>query len=118
LDEREAKLKTLTANIKQSIDKSVPVRSTKLAYVDNIVKPPRNVLKKQAKYGTANATPASVSSIKKKLVGGGATNNATNIAVPSPPMVRFKASTSSSMKKTKAPLMAKALQLIKGRYKR
>lgn len=25
---------------------------------------------------------------------------------------------SSSMKKTKAPLMAKALQLIKGRYKR
>ncbi|KAL6266244.1 hypothetical protein P5V15_003103 [Pogonomyrmex californicus] len=118
LDEREAKLKTLTANIKQSIDKSVPVRSTKLAYVDNVVKPPRNVLKKQAKYGTANATPATVSSVKKKLAGGGATNNATNIAVPPPPMSRFKASTSSSMKKTKAPLMAKALQLIKGRYKR
>ncbi|XP_011875397.1 PREDICTED: transcription elongation factor B polypeptide 3-like [Vollenhovia emeryi] len=118
LDEREAKLKTLTANIKQSIDKSVPVRSAKLAYVDNIVKPPRNVLKKQAKYGTANATPATVSSVKKKLTSGGATNNATNIAVPPPPMSRFKPSTSSSMKKTKAPLMAKALQLIKGRYKR
>ncbi|XP_072752230.1 transcription elongation factor B polypeptide 3 [Anoplolepis gracilipes] len=116
LDEREAKLKTLTANIKQSIDKSVPVRSTKLAYVDNVVKPPRNILKKQAKYGTANATPATVSSVKKKLAGGGATNNATNIAVPPPPMARFKASTSG--KKTKAPLMAKALQLIKGRYKR
>lgn len=27
-------------------------------------------------------------------------------------------SASSNMKKTKAPLMAKALQLIKGRYKR
>lgn len=93
LDEREAKLKTLTANIKQSIDKSVPVRSTKLAYVDNVVKPPRNILKKQAKYGTANATPATVSSVKKKLVsGGGAINNATNIAVPPPPMARFKAS--------------------------
>ncbi|KYM84317.1 Transcription elongation factor B polypeptide 3 [Atta colombica] len=118
LDEREAKLKTLTANIKQSIDKSVPMRSTKLAYVDNVVKPPRNVLKKQAKYGTANATPATISSVKKKLTGGGAVNNATNIAVPPPPMSRFKASTSSSMKKTKAPLMAKALQLIKGRYKR
>ncbi|KAL6427537.1 hypothetical protein ACFW04_008787 [Cataglyphis niger] len=118
LDEREAKLKTLTANIKQSIDKSVPVRSTKLAYVDShIVKPPRNILKKQAKYGTANATPATISSVKKKLVGGGAINNATNIAVPPPPMSRFKAST-SSVKKTKAPLMAKALQLIKGRYKR
>ncbi|XP_011332905.1 transcription elongation factor B polypeptide 3 isoform X2 [Ooceraea biroi] len=117
LDEREAKLKTLTANIKQSIDKSVPVRSTKLAYVDNIVKPPRNVLKKQAKYGTANATPATVSSVKKRLAVGGGATNATNIAVPPPPMSRFKAST-SNMKKTKAPLMAKALQLIKGRYKR
>lgn len=117
LDEREAKLKTLTANIKQSIDKSVPVRSTKLAYVDNVVKPPRNILKKQVKYGTANATPATVSSVKKKLTSGGAVNNATNIAVPPPPMARFKAST-SNVKKTKAPLMAKALQLIKGRYKR
>lgn len=90
LDEREAKLKALTANIKQSIDKSVPVRSTKLAYVDNIVKPPRNILKKQAKYGTANAVPDTTSSVKKKLITTG--NNATNIAVPPPPMVRFKSS--------------------------
>lgn len=45
-DEREAKLRTLTSNIKQSIDKSVPVRQTKLAYVDN-AKPPRNIARKQ-----------------------------------------------------------------------
>ncbi|XP_060823679.1 transcription elongation factor B polypeptide 3 [Bombus pascuorum] len=113
LDEREAKLKTLTANIKQSIDKSVPVRSTKLAYVDNVVKPPRNVLKKQAKYGTANSVPNTASTIKKKLISGGGPTAATNISVPSPPVSRTKSS-----KKTKAPLMAKALQLIKGRYKR
>ncbi|XP_050485665.1 transcription elongation factor B polypeptide 3 isoform X2 [Bombus huntii] len=113
LDEREAKLKTLTANIKQSIDKSVPVRSTKLAYVDNVVKPPRNVLKKQAKYGTANSVPNTASTIKKKLISGGGPTAATNISVPSPPVSRTKPS-----KKTKAPLMAKALQLIKGRYKR
>lgn len=72
------------------------------------MKPPRNVLKKQAKYGTANDTPATVSSIKKKLTGvggsggsgggsgggggGGGTNNATNIAMPPPPMSRFKTS--------------------------
>ncbi|XP_020279484.1 transcription elongation factor B polypeptide 3 [Pseudomyrmex gracilis] len=117
LDEREAKLKNVTANIKQSIDNSVPVRSTKLAYVDNVVKPPRNILKKQAKYGTASAIPVTASSVKKKL-SSPAANNATNIAVPAPPMVRFKASTSNNGKKTKAPLMAKALQLIKGRYKR
>ncbi|OAD57386.1 Transcription elongation factor B polypeptide 3 [Eufriesea mexicana] len=113
LDEREAKLKTLTANIKQSIDKSVPVRSTKLAYVDNVVKPPRNILKKQAKYGTANSVPNTASSIKKKLISGGGPTAATNISVPAPPISRTK-----PLKKTKAPLMAKALQLIKGRYKR
>ncbi|CAL7951355.1 unnamed protein product [Xylocopa violacea] len=113
LDEREAKLKTLTANIKQSIDKSVPVRSTKLAYVDNVVKPPRNVLKKQAKYGTANSVPNTASSLKKKLISGGGPAAATNISVPAPAISRAK-----PLKKTKAPLMAKALQLIKGRYKR
>ncbi|XP_003700655.1 transcription elongation factor elongin A [Megachile rotundata] len=118
LDEREAKLKALTANIKQSIDKSVPVRSTKLAYVDNVVKPPRNILKKQAKYGTANCVPSTASTLKKKLIsGGGNPADATNIAVPPPPMSRAKSS-SGVVKKTKAPLMAKALQLIKGRYKR
>lgn len=117
LDEREAKLKTLTANIKQSIDKTVPLRSAKLAYVDNVVKPPRNVLKKQAKYGTANSLPTSTSDLKKKLIVGGGPTAATNISVPPPPMNRVKTS-SGVAKKTKAPLMAKALQLIKGRYKR
>ncbi|KAL3278644.1 hypothetical protein HHI36_016182 [Cryptolaemus montrouzieri] len=47
LDEREAKLKALTANIKQSQDKSIPVRTTKLAYVDSVAKPPRNIARKQ-----------------------------------------------------------------------
>ncbi|KZC03778.1 Transcription elongation factor B polypeptide 3 [Dufourea novaeangliae] len=117
LDEREAKLKTLTANIKQSINKSIPVRSAKLAYAENIVKPPRNVLKKQAKYGTANSVPATTSSLKKKLISGGGPTSATNISVPPPPIHRAKTS-SGNVKKTKAPLMAKALQLIKGRYKR
>lgn len=88
MDEREAKLKTLTANIKQSIDKSVPVRSTKLAYVDNVVKPPRNILKKQAKYGTANSIPTTASNLKKKLISGGGPTAATNISVPPPPISR------------------------------
>lgn len=47
IDEREAKLKALTANIKQAQDKSIPVRQTKLAYVDSVVKPPRSVARKQ-----------------------------------------------------------------------
>ncbi|XP_043266781.1 transcription elongation factor B polypeptide 3-like [Venturia canescens] len=116
-DEREVKLKALTANIKESIDKSVPVRSTKLAYVDNIVKPPRNVLRNQAKYGTAKSSTSS-SDLKKKLILSGSSTSATNIAVPPPPMSRMKTAPSNNGKKNKAPLMAKALQLIKSRYKR
>nr|CAH7744675.1 unnamed protein product [Callosobruchus chinensis] len=47
LDEREARLNAITANIKQAQDKSIPVRTTKLAYVDSVVKPPRNIARKQ-----------------------------------------------------------------------
>lgn len=52
LDEREAKLIALTANIKQSQDKSMPVRQTKLAYVDSFVKPPREIARKQVSFIT------------------------------------------------------------------
>lgn len=41
------KLKLLTKNIKLSQDKSTPVRQTKLAYVDSVAKPPRNVARSQ-----------------------------------------------------------------------
>ncbi|XP_057332272.1 transcription elongation factor B polypeptide 3 isoform X2 [Microplitis mediator] len=95
LDEREAKLKTLTANIKQSIDKSVPARSTIMAYVDDVVKPPRNVLRKQARYGTSSAT--SSSDIKKKIILTGGTNAATTVSVPAPPMSRVKSSNEAVM---------------------
>lgn len=83
-EEREKKLKTITDSIKQSIDASQPVRSAKLAYVDNVVKPPRHVLKKQAKNGTGYES--SSSDLRKKLVG------ATNIAVPMPPTARARSS--------------------------
>lgn len=41
LDEREEKYKSVTANIQESLKKSVPVRQTKLAYVD--VKPMKSL---------------------------------------------------------------------------
>lgn len=47
IDEREEKLSALTKNIKLSQDKSLPVRTTKLAYVDSIAKPPRLVARQQ-----------------------------------------------------------------------
>lgn len=44
-----------------SNEKKVPVKTTKLAYVDSYVKPPRNVIKKQHQHNTdiiATASPA------------------------------------------------------------
>ncbi|XP_059053598.1 transcription elongation factor B polypeptide 3 isoform X2 [Achroia grisella] len=47
-EEQEYKLKNLTANIKIAQEaKKAPIKQTKMAYVDTIVKPPRNVARKQ-----------------------------------------------------------------------
>uniref|UniRef100_A0A0A9YJV5 Transcription elongation factor B polypeptide 3 n=1 Tax=Lygus hesperus TaxID=30085 RepID=A0A0A9YJV5_LYGHE len=133
MEEREEKLKALTQNITQSIAASTPVRKAKLAYVDSAVKPPRNVLRKQAKYGTGvgdsspimKAHAAEKREILAKAVVGA--HNPANIAtttVPAPPQSSGPRSWSAPVapisKKRKAPLMAKALQLIKGtnRFKR
>lgn len=51
----------LTKNIALRNKQKVPEKTTKLAYVDNYVKPPRGVQSKQIKYGTdrlATASPA------------------------------------------------------------
>lgn len=47
MDERELKLKRLTQNITESMAKSGPARQAKLAYVDSVAKPPRNIARKQ-----------------------------------------------------------------------
>jgi hypothetical protein len=44
------------------MEKSAPVRHTKLAYVDSVAKPPREVRRQQMKYGTAKAARSSSSS--------------------------------------------------------
>lgn len=49
-DEREEKLKNITANISASMLKATPVRQVKLAFIDSFVKPPRDVLRRQAKH--------------------------------------------------------------------
>lgn len=81
---------------KQATEKRAPVRSTKLAYVDHVVKPPRNILKQQAKYGTANEVPVKpVSDIKKKLItsclgGLGGSSSSSGVPVPIPLGVRAR----------------------------
>ncbi|GLV44199.1 Elongin A [Carabus blaptoides fortunei] len=113
-DERDAKLKALTVNIKQSIDKSLPVRQTKLAYVDSVVKPPRGVARKQAKYGTDRKPTITPSSRLSALAAGGP----DKISVPNPGARAASSSSAAMMKPKKAPLMQKTLALMKGRFGR
>lgn len=122
-NEQEARLNSLTRNIKESQSVAMPVRQTKLAYVDSMVKPPRNVIKKQNQFGTQNkliCTPASrveaLSSVSSNMARSGdarlkALAALRDTAQALPP-------TNGAMKPKKAPLMTKALQLMKGRFKR
>ncbi|CAH0553196.1 unnamed protein product [Brassicogethes aeneus] len=118
LDEREAKLKALTANIKQSQDKSTPVRQTKLAYVDGVVKPPRNIIRKQAKNGTVfDKKPSQTPSSRLNSLATAGGESVPNPGSRASTMSR-SSSSSSAMKPKKAPLMAKTLSFMKNRFKR
>lgn len=75
--EDEEKLNRLTKNIKKSQEKAVSeVQKTRLAFVDTMVKPPRNVMRKQEIYGTNSQLVSSPASRTEGLK-----NLAPNIAV-------------------------------------
>nr|XP_022901595.1 transcription elongation factor B polypeptide 3-like [Onthophagus taurus] len=115
LDEREAKLKALTENIKVAQEKSTPVRQTKLAYIDSFVKPPRDVIRKQAKNGI-DKKPLITPQSRLNAIAAGSSN--AQVSVPNP--VRASSNNSSgAVKPKKAPLMQKTLAFLKGgRFRR
>lgn len=144
-DEKERRLSTLAESIKASQKISeAPVRKTQLAFVDSMVKPPRSVMRKQEQYGTKGkmiATPAArvaaLSSVTPNAAKVGdarlrVLNAARDTAQVGKAKIRYRYQSSSSanvslfiflsaaapMRNKKAPLMAKALQLIRGRQRR
>ncbi|KPJ19417.1 Transcription elongation factor B polypeptide 3 [Papilio machaon] len=111
-EEQEHRLKSLTANIKQTQEaKKAPIKQTKMAYVDTVVKPPRNILRKQAQHGTAHASTASPAARVASLAS--APNVLRGGSVRRPPATPV--SSSNFNKPKKAPLMQKALQFMRGR---
>ncbi|XP_060861312.1 transcription elongation factor B polypeptide 3-like [Metopolophium dirhodum] len=124
LEERETKLAKLRQNINANQAASTPVRKTQLAYVDSAVKPPRGVAKKQAKFQTASSD-IKRNILNKSMMGGHSTAEAlsaskrsTTMATGVPIALTSPHTSSSAMKKKKAPLMQKALQLIKSSRRR
>lgn len=122
LNEQEERLNSLTNNIKKSQSVAVPLKQTKLAYINSTVKPPRNVMKKQHQFGTERklvATPAarvnSLNSVASNIARVGDARLKTLAAIRDTAQVQ---PTAVGIKSRKAPLMAKTLQLMKGRFKR
>ncbi|KAF8791240.1 Elongin-A like protein [Argiope bruennichi] len=107
-EERERKLKSLTANISASMSKSGPARQVKLAYVNTVAKPPRDVARKQAKMGTALPVNHTVKAGPSSKASPRPSAPAINSAASS-----SRASEHSIPKKPKiAPLMAKTLKTL------
>ncbi|XP_049534061.1 transcription elongation factor B polypeptide 3 [Anopheles darlingi] len=115
-DERDAKLKSLTQNIKLSQEQAAaPIRKTQLAYVDSAAKPPRAVINKQARYGTARAPVVSPAARVAALKSG-------NVAQVGDARLRVlpgardnaQAQVFQPTKPRKAPMMAKVLSSMKG----
>lgn len=112
----------LAENIKQSQKQiTMPLRKTQLAYIDNNVKAPRNIQRKQEIYGTkskAVATPASRVAALSNLTGNAKPGDARlKVAAGSRDTAQAQIPV-SSIRPRKAPLMQKTLQLMKGRFKR
>lgn len=116
----EDKLRGLTKNIKQSQSASLPVRQTKLAYVDSMAKAPRNIQRKQNCFGTEKSLIATPAARVAAL-----SNIATNIAKPGDVRLRLAAgmrdtaqARCTSRGPKRAPLMQKTLQFMKDRFRR
>ncbi|ESP02637.1 hypothetical protein LOTGIDRAFT_171838 [Lottia gigantea] len=86
VEEREERLEKLRMNMNKLQAAKPKSRQVQLAYVDNYVKPPREVLRKQQRYGTGKVVSAS-NSIQSTSRGGRA-NFSHNISVPQPKAVR------------------------------
>lgn len=119
-DEKERRLNILTKNIKISQKQSaLPIKKTRLAYVDNVVKPPRNIQRKQELYGTNDKLIASPAARVAAL-----SAMSHNTVVAGDPRLKIgrdfnsAATGNNPLRIKKAPLMAKTLQFIKKTYKR
>lgn len=117
--EQEDKFRSLTDNIRRLKEKSESnVRRSKIAFVDSVAKAPRSIANKQIKYGTKHLLVTSPAARVANL-----SNNCPNVAKQSDTRLKtainirdsIHAATSQSFKPKKAPLMAKSLQLMKGR---
>ncbi|XP_067840084.1 elongin A, like isoform X3 [Heptranchias perlo] len=125
-DEREQKLKILTQSISSAHANKPKGRQVKLAYVNTSAKPPRDILRQQARRGTAGSTLQSSPFAKHKMKSVGSTESSGS-AGGSGSSDRPKSNSSyvgssshsgpdaKRQVKKVAPMMAKSLRAFKNR---
>uniref|UniRef100_H3D190 Elongin A n=2 Tax=Tetraodon nigroviridis TaxID=99883 RepID=H3D190_TETNG len=132
-DEREERLKLLTHNISTAHANKPKARQVKMAFVDSVAKPPRDVRRRQEKFGTAGglstaASTKAASPVKRVPT----TDNSGELSRPTSSQQNH--STHSSSRSTPAggavlakdkpqvkkigPMMAKTIKAFKNRFSR
>lgn len=135
-EEREERLRKLTMNISSAHANKPKLRQVKMAYVNSAVKPPRDVRRRQEKFGTkdgsfstsaappsAKIRPATNYSIQSKPSDGGQ----SSFSSPAPESSSRSSAPSSAaghsardkpQVKKIAPMMAKTIKAFKNRFSR
>ncbi|XP_053719338.1 elongin-A [Synchiropus splendidus] len=131
-EEREARLKMLTQNISSAHANQPKRRQAKIAFVNSVAKPPRDVRRRQEKFGTSNgSTAASVAAaapIKIRPATTFVSSSSLSSQQDSTPSSSSRAPTalpaagSSAREKPQikkiAPMMAKTIKAFKNRFSR
>ncbi|XP_076865114.1 elongin-A [Brachyhypopomus gauderio] len=136
-DEREERLRMLTQNISSAHANKPKGRQVKMAYVNTAAKPPRDVRRRQEKFGTTSgATSSSISSAAPARVkirpimphsshllsGDGGQASFSSVPDTSRPSVPSSSAGHSARDKQQvkkiAPMMAKTIKEFKNRFSR
>ncbi|XP_077404333.1 elongin-A [Vanacampus margaritifer] len=138
-DEREARLRRLTQNISMAHANKPKERQVKMAFVNSVAKPPRDVRRRQEKFGTINgssaastaaATPIKIRPVTVDYSGESSqSSSSSSLLNPSPGSSRSSASSAGALGaafasrekpqgKKIAPMMAKTIKAFKNRFSR
>ncbi|XP_041933004.1 elongin-A isoform X1 [Alosa sapidissima] len=132
-DEREERLRKLTQNISSAHANRPKGRQVKMAYVNSVAKPPRDVRRRQEKFGTNSGASSSASSassnpvrIKPAMAYTSQSDDGGHSSYSSPPETSRpsmsggggpSARDKPQVKKI-APMMAKTIKAFKNRFSR
>ncbi|XP_051949289.1 elongin-A-like [Xyrauchen texanus] len=134
-EEREERLRKLTMNISSAHANKPKGRQVKMAFVNSVAKPPRDVRRRQEKFGTKNGSPSTsaaptakirpasnYSYLSKSSDQGGQSSSSSPPESSSRPSAPNSAGGSSAREKPQvkkiAPMMAKTIKAFKNRFSR